>query len=106
MMRAVIGSPQRHDEHEGNIPALANIIFLFRVLGGLAVNIILLAACTVGPDFLAPKAATPPQWAHTALPQKGTSVAVPAEPTSDAWWQSFGDPELSSWPAQVPPTSI
>jgi NodT family efflux transporter outer membrane factor (OMF) lipoprotein len=43
-----------------------------------------------------PKAETPPSWAETGLAKKGQSVAVASEPAKDEWWQSFGDPELTS----------
>lgn len=68
----------------------------FRILCVSVVNTILGTACTVGPDFVAPKSETPPQWAHAAPPQKGAGAAISVAPTNDAWWQSFGDPELSS----------
>jgi NodT family efflux transporter outer membrane factor (OMF) lipoprotein len=54
------------------------------------------SACTLGPDFLPPKADTPAGWTDTAIAPKGASVALPVEPSSDAWWQSFRDPELTS----------
>ena len=59
-------------------------------------GIFMLSACTVGPDFLSPKADTPTTWTDTAIAPKGASVALPVEPSSDAWWQDFRDPELSS----------
>jgi NodT family efflux transporter outer membrane factor (OMF) lipoprotein len=55
-----------------------------------------LSGCTVGPDFLSPKADTPPGWTGTALTSKGASTPVPVEPSNVDWWQSFRDPELSS----------
>jgi outer membrane protein, multidrug efflux system len=58
--------------------------------------LLFLAGCTVGPDFVPPKAETPAKWTQTGSPQKGKSVPVAAEPANDAWWQSFGDPELTS----------
>lgn len=79
------------------IASLANQFFRKSVCGWTALfTFLLLGACTVGPDFVAPKAETPPTWTHAALPQKGASAAVPLEAADDAWWQSFGDPELSS----------
>ena len=60
-----------------------------------------LAACTVGPDFLKPSPETPETWTKTATAAKGKSVAVPAEPDNDAWWESFHDKELSSLVARA-----
>jgi multidrug efflux system outer membrane protein len=60
------------------------------------VHLIFLSACTVGPDFLKPKADTPPGWTDTALATKGGSTAVPVSPSTEEWWQSFRDPELTS----------
>jgi NodT family efflux transporter outer membrane factor (OMF) lipoprotein len=62
----------------------------------LAAVLLLLRACTVGPDFVPPKAQTPPSWTQTSLSNKSGSVAVAHEPANDAWWQSFHDLELSS----------
>lgn len=55
----------------------------------------LLGACTVGPDFHAPGNTAPARW-------WGESDTGPAETVTYggvvdvAWWNSFGDPELSS----------
>jgi len=69
---------------------------LLRVLRVSVVSFPFLSGCTVGPDFLSPKADTPPGWTDTALRSKGGSVAIPVPPANDAWWQSFHDAELTS----------
>ena len=54
-----------------------------------------LAACTVGPDFVAPQAAAPDDWTnwHSGDPalqgQAGTGTPIPAQ-----WWTLLGDPVL------------
>jgi len=53
----------------------------------LAVMVALLAACKVGPNFVAPHEAVPDHYADAAPAAGGK------EPTS-FWWQEFKDPEL------------
>ena len=67
-----------------------------RILALSAGCILALDACTVGPNFLPPKADTPPGWTDAALTSKEKSVAVSQPPPDDAWWQSFHDSELTS----------
>ncbi|HEX4079530.1 MAG TPA: efflux transporter outer membrane subunit [Rhizomicrobium sp.] len=57
-----------------------------------------LAGCTVGPDFLKPKAEVPQAWTGAALQPAGKtkSMASAAQPAAEAWWESFRDPELTS----------
>jgi len=52
---------------------------------------LLLAGCTVGPNYQEPKLATPAAWREA--PQKGVDVR-PVELTR--WWTSFNDPLLDS----------
>lgn len=65
-----------------------------------------LAACTVGPDFLSPKADTPANWKGTEAESKTASVAVALEPSDDAWWKGFRDPELSSLVARAAASNL
>jgi NodT family efflux transporter outer membrane factor (OMF) lipoprotein len=58
--------------------------------------VLLLSACTVGPDFFSPKADTPANWTNTARAGKGGSVTISVPPPHDDWWQSFHDVELTS----------
>ena len=71
----------------------------------------LLAACTVGPDFVRPTPQTPAHWsaratAPSAAPQRQSSAPAAVPPQAGtltekstelrAWWNTFEDPELSS----------
>jgi NodT family efflux transporter outer membrane factor (OMF) lipoprotein len=50
---------------------------------------LLLAGCTVGPDFVRPKAPVPEQW------QEADSAAVTRKPAEQIrWWEVFDDPVL------------
>jgi len=49
-------------------------------------SVLLLAGCSVGPDYRSPQLALPPQW------EIGTSTNAP----SVEWWRSFGDATLNS----------
>jgi len=48
--------------------------------------VVVLAACTVGPDWQQPKVETPPAWR--------IGYAQAAEVANTRWWQAFGDPVL------------
>ncbi|MGI4983693.1 MAG: efflux transporter outer membrane subunit, partial [Janthinobacterium lividum] len=55
-----------------------------------------LAGCTLGPDYVAPQAATPA--GYNDLPRTGDDIASrpqAAEP-DPAWWRAFDDPQLDS----------
>src|SRR5471032_3049855 len=57
--------------------------------------VVLLSACTMGPDFQHPVLQTPAQWPDAqAVTDTVRSVAVP-EPVDPLWWNSFGDPLLT-----------
>lgn len=51
------------------------------------------SGCTVGPDFVAPKADLPPTWPSAGA--TAPSAAVGAE-ASQSWWASFDDPTLTA----------
>jgi NodT family efflux transporter outer membrane factor (OMF) lipoprotein len=56
-----------------------------------------LSACTVGPDFTPPQAATPAAWvAKEPKDGKVDSKVTVESPDTIAWWDSFNDPELTS----------
>ncbi|HEY2444359.1 MAG TPA: efflux transporter outer membrane subunit [Rhizomicrobium sp.] len=57
-----------------------------------------LAGCTVGPDFVKPSPVVPPAWTAGAANPAGKvpSALTSSAPETDAWWQSFRDPELVS----------
>lgn len=52
-----------------------------------------LSACAVGPDYRAPRTATPDEW-H-ALPETGVRAASPDDPTLASWWTALDDPILN-----------
>ncbi len=56
--------------------------------------LLLLSACTVGPDYHAPNVSAPEQW-NSALPTKPNATA------SQHWWESLGDPTLNSLETQA-----
>ncbi len=58
---------------------------------------LLLAGCTVGPDFSAPSWASPSTWfeSHPQEVAATPSIAV-TKPVDPKWWKQFDDRELSS----------
>jgi multidrug efflux system outer membrane protein len=46
-----------------------------------------ISGCTVGPDYVPPKTPTPAQWSE--LPTSANHLKA-----NNAWWKTFGDPEL------------
>lgn len=59
-------------------------------------SVVLLAGCTMGPDFHKPAAPYDPvSFLAGRGPSSGGSLPVVA-PIDVAWWKSFGDPELDS----------
>ncbi len=63
-----------------------------------------LAACALGPDYVAPPM-TLPEHFKEAPPSTGASVWQPAQPGDEqprgAWWQMWGDAELDGLQAQL-----
>ncbi len=59
---------------------------------------LVLASCTVGPNFVKPKPDVPPRWSATALERAAARAGAvsAAEPQSLDWWMSFHDPMLTS----------
>jgi multidrug efflux system outer membrane protein len=60
-------------------------------LGGLA-GAVLLAGCTVGPDYRRPEIATPSAYSDAAP----INAAPASEAALSAWWTQFNDPELNA----------
>lgn len=59
----------------------------------LAVTVAGLAGCMAGPDYTRPEVPANERYAaQQALAQRGGTQAAPA---LDAWWEGFGDPELT-----------
>jgi NodT family efflux transporter outer membrane factor (OMF) lipoprotein len=79
---------------------------LITVLAGSA-TVLLLAGCTVGPNYHRPDAATAPAWKENAVPPpnppNGTwKQAEPSDGTlRGQWWDLYGDPQLSALEAKV-----
>jgi NodT family efflux transporter outer membrane factor (OMF) lipoprotein len=63
----------------------------FRLVVSLAVGLVLLPGCTVGPDYIAPEPAVPDAWfqAATAGVEAGTSPI-------QTWWTTLNDPTLDA----------
>jgi NodT family efflux transporter outer membrane factor (OMF) lipoprotein len=70
-----------------------------RLVRALAAGALLcLAGCTVGPDYVRPKAPVPEAYKENA----GWKVAQPRDQLSrGAWWQIYGDRDLNALEAQV-----
>ncbi|HLI20795.1 MAG TPA: TolC family protein, partial [Stellaceae bacterium] len=65
----------------------------------LALAVLLLSGCTLGPDFTPPKPDTPATWTKDGLapvsPDKQPSSFSTAAAQAQ-WWASFDDPTLTS----------
>jgi len=57
------------------------------------INLIVLAGCTVGPDFRLPEVPEPESLAALAVIDQGTREMTDMTPATE-WWKSFGDPRL------------
>ena len=71
---------------------MTSIAWCCRLTGSAlsAVIVLLLMACTVGPDFESPDAAVAPSWyqeERDGLTSTGAELV--------AWWEAFGDPRLN-----------
>jgi len=68
---------------------------------------LLLAGCTVGPNYHRPDAATAPAWKENAVPPPNPPNGSwkQAEPSDGAlrapWWQLYNDPQLNELEAKV-----
>jgi len=58
---------------------------------------LVLAACSVGPDYQKPNPVTPTAYNDMTQPKDkdGASIALPSEP-NPLWWKAFNDPQLDS----------
>lgn len=66
-----------------------------RALSG-ALVLGLLAGCTVGPRYVAPRPQTPAAWLPAPAASGPASLVTSDEPADAAWWTRFGDPELTA----------
>ncbi len=62
------------------------------------IAVLLLSACTVGPNFEQPSFWSPASWFNTraSSPQKLEASMPVAEPVDAEWWKQFNDPALTS----------
>ena len=65
-----------------------------------AITLLLLAGCTVGPDFHSPDNDAPAGWFSSSAPARKASVLV-NEPVDPQWWALFNDPELTDLETRV-----
>jgi len=64
----------------------------------IGIALMLLTACTVGPNYIRPKTVVPPAYKET----EGWKLAQPKDHLiRGAWWEIFNDPELNSLEEQV-----
>jgi len=74
-------------------------IFRWQTGAGLTagLGLLVLAGCTVGPDFHPPEIKTPPSWLTIDVPNDPgvASHLVPSPVITVDWWTTFGDPELT-----------
>ena len=64
----------------------------------LAAALLLVGACAVGPNYVRPSVATPADYKES----QGWAAAQPRDDASrGAWWEVFGDPQLSALEAEV-----
>ena len=61
--------------------------------GGTAVALLMLAGCTVGPDFTRPQVDAPAAYGATARDVASHTIASDVDPQ---WWTAFKDAELSA----------
>jgi NodT family efflux transporter outer membrane factor (OMF) lipoprotein len=65
-----------------------------------AVGIVLLAGCTVGPDYKGPSPLPPPAQPGAAF-VRGSEAVSPNQPVLAQWWLSLGDPVLNTLEARA-----
>lgn len=82
--------------------------FSLRAIRALAFEILaclVIAGCTVGPDFVAPTTSAPAQVFERTEAAQAPSKAVEAAFNSD-WWSLFNDPALNALEAQLADASL
>ncbi|HUA80258.1 MAG TPA: efflux transporter outer membrane subunit [Dyella sp.] len=68
----------------------------------IALAAVLLAGCTVGPNFTRPDAKLPSAWCGAGCQAKPVVPSrTTAAPINTAWWTSFNDPELAKLEERV-----
>ena len=73
----------------------------------IAFAAVLLAGCTVGPNFTKPNATLPSRWCSVDCQANNTGPSHTAStPIQTAWWTSFNDPELVKLEDQVAASNL
>jgi len=74
-----------------------------RIIGSSALAAILLASCTVGPNYVRPPAPAPANYkenSNFALAQPSAAIA------KGAWWEIYNDPQLNALEDQVDSSNL
>ena len=65
---------------------------------------LLLAGCTIGPDFQRPDLWSPASWfSARPTPARGKASIPVAEPVDAEWWTAFRDPVLTGLVRRIAP---
>jgi NodT family efflux transporter outer membrane factor (OMF) lipoprotein len=67
---------------------------------------LLLAGCTLGPDFAEPHLFAPETWFASRPPPPPVASRTAAEPVDPTWWQLFNDPVLTELEQQVAASNL
>ncbi len=67
---------------------------------------LLLAGCTLGPDFATPSLFTPSSWVASRPPPPPVASLPAPTPIDPAWWTLFNDPILTELEAQVAASNL
>ena len=67
---------------------------------------LLLAGCTLGPDFATPRFFTPASWFASRPPPPPVPSQIAPTPVDPAWWTLFNDPILTELEAQVAASNL
>ena len=62
----------------------------------LSLVLLTLCGCMVGPNYIAPQATAPAQWAGIEKTAASQSQTTSGAPDLTSWWQQFHDPTLSA----------
>jgi NodT family efflux transporter outer membrane factor (OMF) lipoprotein len=67
---------------------------------------LLLAGCTLGPDFAEPHLFAPETWFASRPPPPPVASRTAAEPVDPTWWKLFNDPVLTELEQQVASSNL
>jgi len=77
------------------------VVRRIRFVAIVAGTILLLSACTVGPDYVKPSVETPPAYKEAEGGAKWQIAQPKDDVIREAWWELFNDPQLNALEAQV-----